>query len=340
MRYINLIAAVLLSIAAAYMSVIGLNKIFPGIIWPFIILEGAKFVAAAYLHNNWKEIGLAMRAYMVAGVTVLMVMTSAGIYGYLSNSAMQHTTSTVQEQTQVEFIQDKIKSLQTRREELVVAKQRLDKIVDGYASLNDPNAAVRSASQFNRQKSDRANIDQTIDTIDRELVDQKLKLSTFSESLNKVKAEIGPGIYLAQIIYGSSSMTNIERAIQIVILLIIFTFDPMAVVMMINASKQFDIKTPASQPLSAALPQVAPEIVPEPVVKPKRKYTRKKKEENVIATVSHDNQPFVEPVELSILPDPVEPNTRVETPVARRAAKLRKRQHLIEEAIQRVELPT
>lgn len=341
MKYVYLIAAIALSVAAAFMSVVGLNKIFPGVLWPFIILEGVKFVAAVYMHNHWKDMGLAMRSYMVAGVGVLMIMTSAGIYGYLSNSAMSHTTSTVQEQTKVDFLNDSVKNFEQRRAELVAAKDRLDKVVDGYAGLADPNAAVRSATVFSRQKAQRAEIDAEIATIDASIASTKTELVSRNAQLATVRAEIGPGVYLANALYGESSMNTIEKAIQIVILLIVFTFDPMAVVMMINAAKMFEKKE------QEIVPQVqVAQAVAEPVVKPKRKYTRKKKEENVIAPDSHVNQSAFEPVDLSILSEPVEPTTVVEPAaepetVAKRrtASKLRKRQQLIDEAIQRVELP-
>lgn len=340
MKYVYLISAVALSVAAAFMSVVGLNKIFPGILWPFIILEGAKFIAAIYLHTYWKSIGIAMKAYMVSGVAVLMIMTSAGIYGYLSNSAMTHTSGTVSTQTQVEFFDDKIKALETRRNEVNSAKARLDSVVDGYANLNDQNAAVRAATVFSRQKETRQTLDAQIAQIDKEILEAKSSLATAKTDLNKIRAEIGPGVYLANAFYGDSSIGMIERAIQIVILLIVFTFDPMAVVMMINAAKLFENASQKQEatdkfPCASVLPEV-----PVETPKPKRKYTRKKKVENAITLDSVANESVVEPVQLSILPDPVEPNTGLAatTDESPKAKRLRRRKSLIDEAIQRVDM--
>lgn len=369
MKHIYLISAILLSIAAAFMSIVGLGKIFPGILWPFIVLEGAKFVAAIYMHNHWKQMGIAMKAYMLSGVAVLMLMTSAGIYGYLANASMEHTTATTQETSQAEFLQDKITSLEQQRAEVLSTKARLDKVVDGYAALNDPNAAVRSATVFSRQRDQRIGLDANVANIDMQLQQAKVELSAKKNSLAKVRNEIGPGVYLANAIYGESSMNSIEKAIQIVILLIVFTFDPMAVVMMVNASKQYgkvefvnpihelkalDATIPANQSEPQTNHEVQAEQIAEILPKPKRKYTRRKPLKNAIFTDSHVNPSDVESIELSFLPvevvgdkvigteprdEPVLPEVVAEEPAAevvrkkRNTARLSKRKQLIEDAI-------
>ena len=232
MRFLLLFSASLLATTSAYFSVVGLSKIFTGILLPFIILEGAKFVAAIYLHSYWGTITKAIKVYLLIAVSVLMVMTSSGIYGYLSAAAIGHTTSTKNKSASVSAIEGEIKQLESRKSDLVSERSRLDRFVD-----KQDNVAI-----YTKQKSQRKSIDDELVKINKEMTSLNKNRIDSDASLNEVRGEVGAALYLAKSIYGNDSIESIESAIRIVIYLIVFTFDPLAVVLLIAAQDLFSRK--------------------------------------------------------------------------------------------------
>lgn len=238
MRYLTLLSAIVLATIAAYISVFGLSKIFSGIIIPFAALEVCKIVGVLYLHAHWDDIKLAMKGYLCAAIGILMILTSTGIYGYLSNAAMVHTNASQAQLSKLEFIDTQIRTGESRRKELIAERARLDGYVD---SVSKDNGSV-GVSLHNRQKSQRKSIDAEINTIDKDT--QKLRQERLSvEGSNReVQMEVGPAVYLAKTFYGDSSIGSIEGAIRIVIYLIVFVFDPLATVLLMASQGLFTKK--------------------------------------------------------------------------------------------------
>jgi hypothetical protein len=238
MRYLTLLSAVVLAAIAAYISVFGLSKIFSGIIIPFAALEACKIVGVLYLHAHWDETKLAMKGYLCTAIGILMILTSTGIYGYLSNAAMSHTNASQTQLSKLEFIDTQIKTGEARRKELVAERTRLDGYVD---SVSKDNGSV-GVSLHSRQKAQRQSIDAEIKTIDKDT--QKLRQDRLSvEGSNRdVQMEVGPAVYLAKTFYGDSSINSIEGAIRIVIYLIVFAFDPLATVLLMASQGLFTKK--------------------------------------------------------------------------------------------------
>ena len=91
--YLPFFTAIALSIIAAFYSVIGLAQIFPGSFWPIVlmgaVLEIAKLVTVSWLYNNWKDTVLAMRYYFLIAILFLMLITSMGIFGFLSRAHIE-----------------------------------------------------------------------------------------------------------------------------------------------------------------------------------------------------------------------------------------------------------
>jgi hypothetical protein len=275
MRYLILLSASLLATIAAFISVSGLSKIFVGIFAPFIILELCKVVAALFLHANWNTAPKAIKLYLSTAIVILMALTSTGIYGYLSNAAMVHTTSSQDQTAKVAYIDDQLKSLESRRKELIAEKSKLDGLVE---SLTKSERTVTTGTAlYGRQKAQRQALDTDIATIDKNVSALRLKRSTTESSNRSLQAEVGPAIYLAKTFYGDSSIGSIEGAIRIVIYLIVFAFDPLAVVLLIAAQHSF----------------VVPEQKQEKVVRPRK---RKVKQKKVVKSIAEQTEPIVEPV--------------------------------------------
>jgi hypothetical protein len=267
MRYLTLSAAASLAAIAAYISVSGLSKIFVGIVIPFAALEACKIVGVLYLHAHWNNVNKVLKTYLCIALGILMVLTSTGIYGYLSSAALVHTNASQSQLSKLEFVDNQITTIESRRKELIADRSRLDGYVDSVSKGDKGSVGV---SLHNKQKVQRNTIDGEIKTIDRDI--QKLRQERLSvEGENRqVQAEVGPAVYLAKTFYGDSSIGSIEGAIRIVIYLIVFVFDPLAAVLLMASQSLFTARkeevaiVPPPAPLKAVEAPI--EVIEEPVV--------------------------------------------------------------------------
>ena len=211
------LSALALSGIAAYYSVIGLAQIFPGSYWPIIVmgtvLELSKLVTVSWLYNNWNVTVQIMRYYFLTAIILLMLITSMGIFGYLSKAHLD--TNIVVGANSVQ-----LKTLETQEK---IAKERLSYLLQ---RAGDPATASRK-------------IDVQIQEVQAEL--KKLsteKLPLLSEE-NKLTAEIGPIKYIAELFYSKDDPNFIDKAVRSVILIIIIVFDPLAVLLLIASNQTY-----------------------------------------------------------------------------------------------------
>ena len=209
--------AIALSGIAAYYSVIGLAQIFPGSFWPIIlmgsILEVAKLVTVSWLYNNWNNTIRVMRYYFLSAIVLLMVITSMGIFGYLSKAHLDSNVilgaNTVQ-----------LKTLETQEK---IAKDRLTYLLQ---RAGDPATA---SNKIDKQIQDTQTELKRISTE---------KLPLMAEE-NKLSAEIGPIKYIAELFYSKDDPGFIDKAVRAVIMIIIIVFDPLAVLLLIAANQTY-----------------------------------------------------------------------------------------------------
>ena len=226
------LTAIGLSVIAAYYSVIGLAQIFPGSYWPIIvmgsILEIAKLVTVSWLYNNWNDTVRIMRYYFLSAIILLMLITSMGIFGYLSKAHLD--TNIVVGANSV-----RLKTIETQEK---IAKERLDYLLKKAG--DDPDKIAR--------RTDTA-IQETQNELKR-LSDEKLPL--LSEE-NKLTAEIGPIKYIAELFYSKEDPNFIDKAVRSVILIIIAVFDPLAILLLIASNQTYrKLKEPTEEPLKKA----------------------------------------------------------------------------------------
>ena len=217
------LTAIGLSGIAAYYSVIGLAQIFPGSYWPIIVmgsvLEVSKLVTVSWLYNNWDVTVRIMRYYFLSAIVLLMLITSMGIFGYLSKAHLD--TNIVVGANSVQ-----LKTLDTQEK---IAKERLTYLLQ---RAGDPATATRK-------------IDVQIQETQAELKRISTeKLPLLSEE-NKLTAEIGPIKYIAELFYSKDDPNFIDKAVRSVILIIIIVFDPLAVLLLIASNQTYQrIKQP------------------------------------------------------------------------------------------------
>jgi hypothetical protein len=210
MIYLTFIAAFLLSGIAAYYAVYGLAIIFAGAFWPVVAmgstLEFAKLVTASWLYRNWHKAPLLLKSYLTASVVVLMLLTSMGIFGFLSKSHIDTTLQSGSNSVELKIL--------TNQENIV--KERLDYLLK---RAKDP------ASASNR-------LDRQIQDTQKELSEiNKKKLPLLKEE-TKLVAEIGPIKYVADMFYGTEDGA-LDKAVRLVIFTIMLVFDPLAVLLLI-----------------------------------------------------------------------------------------------------------
>jgi hypothetical protein len=208
-------SAITLSAVAAYYSVIGLAQIFPGSYWPIIImgsvLEISKLITVSWLYNNWNDTVRIMRYYFLIAVILLMLITSMGIFGYLSKAHLDTNVNINANSVQ-------LKTLETQER---IAKERLNYLLQ---RAGDPATATKK-------------IDTQIQEVQADL--KKLsneKLPLLSEE-NILMAEVGPIQYIAELFYTKDDAGFIDKAVRLVILIIIVVFDPLAILLLIASNQ-------------------------------------------------------------------------------------------------------
>jgi hypothetical protein len=231
-----------LSGIAAYYSVIGLAQIFPGSYWPIIImgsvLEAAKLVTVSWLYNNWKTTFSAMKVYFLIAVVLLMAITSMGIFGYLSKAHIEHSTSIAPLVEKVIIYEEKIKSIQATIERNNKNLSQYDEAVDQIMGRSKDERGAERANQIRKaQQKDRQRIATENAGLQKEiqkLTEEKLPLSL---EVKKAESDLGPIKYVAEVVYGTQDRDIIDKAVRLVIFIIIIVFDPLAVLLLIAANQ-------------------------------------------------------------------------------------------------------
>ena len=211
-------SALFVAFNAAFFSVFGLSKLFAGATTSVIVmassLELAKLVTAAYLYRYWAHINNFMKTYLLVGVITLILITSAGIFGFLSN-AYQGATIEFEKQTTTLFYQeDRLEQLE---EDKVYLKDELSQAVNALPD-NFPTAKRKLREEYNPKVLE----------LNDQILDVKQNISDLKVELVETGVDVGPAIYLARA-FGS----NVDTVTKFFIFILIFVFDPMAVALVI-----------------------------------------------------------------------------------------------------------
>ena len=209
MIYLTFLSAILLSGIAAYYSIVGLAAIFTGAFWPVVIMassmEFAKLVTASWVYRNWKTAPKMLLAYLTTAIVVLMLITSMGIFGFLAKAHIDSTLDAGANSVE----------LKTLNQQQKIADDRLNYLL---ARAKDPSTASNT-------------LDRQIQNTQKELSEiNKKRLPLLRES-NKLVADVGPIKYVADMFFEGDSA--IDKAVRMVILLIMLVFDPLAVLLLI-----------------------------------------------------------------------------------------------------------
>ena len=234
---LTLLVALAISTVAAYYSIVGLMAIFAGATTAIaimgVVLEIGKLVCASWTFQNWKTSPFTIRSYFIVAVIVLMLITSLGIFGFLSRAHIQQSSPTGLLVERIERIDLKVNQRQIQINRYQGRLDTLDQALQRYIELGAISKGLRKIGEMDNEtallKIKIEGLEGEIDS----LSDEKYELKT---ELNLAEVEVGPIRYVASMLYDDVSESQLEEAVRWIIVLLIFVFDPLAVVLVIAAN--------------------------------------------------------------------------------------------------------
>ena len=235
---LTFISAIAISLIAAGYSILGLATLFAGAAVPIIAmgsaLEVGKLVAASWLYHNWREgIPRALKAYLFSAIIILVFITSIGIFGFLSKAHLDQVRPTGNNAVQIALIDKQINQQNLIIDRAENTLDRLDKALDVYIAKE---YVSRGLKERKKQKEERDLLNGEI----KKAMDEIAKLTNEKSNIQieqlKIEADVGPLKYVAELIYGDNAKDHFDSAVRIIILILIFVFDPLAVLLLIAAN--------------------------------------------------------------------------------------------------------
>ena len=244
--YLTLFTALILSVSAAVYSVLGLTAIFAAAFWPIVVLGGSlevgKIVTTLWLHKYWDKAELQYKVYLSFAVAILMLLTSMGVFGFLSKAHLDQAVPSGDVAAQVQIFDDKIRTQQDNIKAARAALTQMDAAVDQTMSRSTTEQGADKAANLRRNQSrERTALQNDISKAQKEITVLQEQRAPIASEMRKVEAEVGPIKYIAALIYGDNPEANtLEKAVRWVIILIVVVFDPLALTLLLAATKTFE----------------------------------------------------------------------------------------------------
>jgi hypothetical protein len=230
---------------AVWYSVAGLVAIFAAAAIPIIImgvtLEVSKLVATVWLKMNWSIAPRLIRTYLIVAITILMLITSMGIFGFLSKAHLDQAVPTGDVVDQVSLLDEKIKTQRENIDASRKALKQMDEAVDQVmARSTDEKGADKAANLRRSQQRERNQLQNDIAKAQTAITKLNEERAPIAKDLRKIEAEVGPIKYIAALLYGDAPDQNLlEKAVRWVIIIIVIVFDPLAVILLLASQYSF-----------------------------------------------------------------------------------------------------
>jgi len=241
----TLISGLTVSAVAIYYSVAGLVAIFSAAVIPIIVmgvaLEVSKLAGTVWLKQNWSRAPYFIRAYLLAAIAILMLITSMGIFGFLSKAHSDQSLVSGDVQSRIAVYDDKIKTAKDNIDANRKALKQMDEAVDQVMGRSSDEKGADKAVQIRRsQQKERARLQSEIASEQKTIAAISEERAPIAAEVRKVEAEVGPIKYIAAFIYGDNPDANIlEKAVTWVIIIIVVVFDPLAVILLLASQYSF-----------------------------------------------------------------------------------------------------
>lgn len=240
-------SAFIISAVAEFYSIAGLIAIFSS--QPVasaimgIALGIGKLVAASWVYRNWNTAPKMLKYYFTTAVVILSLITSMGIFGYLSKAHLEQSVVIGGSADKVRILDEKIKTSKENIDANRKALKQMDDAVDQtMARSTDEKGADKATALRRSQAKERNSLLNNIETEQKKIASISEERAPLASDLSKIEAEVGPIKYVAELVYGESSEEVIGKAVRLMIILIIFVFDPLAILLLIAANMELKKK--------------------------------------------------------------------------------------------------
>ena len=235
---LTFLSAISISVIAAGYSIVGLATLFAGAVVPIIAmgsaLEVGKLVAASWLYHNWNsDVPRLLKSYLFGAIIVLVFITSLGIFGFLSKAHLDQVKPTSSNNIKIEVIDKQINQQEIIIERAEKQINLLDKALEVYI---DKEYVSKGLKERKKQEEERTLLTNTINEASDKIAELTNSKAELQLSQDKIEAEVGPIKYVAELIYGENAQDNFDKSVRFVILILIFVFDPLAVLLLIAAN--------------------------------------------------------------------------------------------------------
>jgi len=238
-RIVILLVGIAISAVAAWYSIIGLTTIFAASFIPIIImgsvLEVGKIVTASYMFRNWSNIPILMRGYFSFAILILMLITSMGIFGYLSKAHIDQTLGSGDNTLQVQLLDQRIQREQNKLNDANRVIEQLDKSVEALIKYDRIRGRDGAIATRKAQTEERNQLNGLIEATSNEISKLREKRLVLQKQQLKFEAEVGPIKYIADLVYGDKAKEKIDEAVRGVIILLVVVFDPLAILLIVAA---------------------------------------------------------------------------------------------------------
>ena len=306
LTYLTLISGISLSNIAAGYSIIGVAALFAGATSAIIAMGGAlevaKLVMASWLYNNWHSplLPKSIKYYLTSAVVILIFITSVGIFGFLSKAHLDQVVPESNNKLQVQILDEQIEQRQNVINRSQLQLEKMDELIINQSEETSffSSSSQRAIAERNNQREERLLLEKTIEeSLNKinELSDKKAGIRT--EQL-KLEADLGPIKYVAEFIYGDEAENHFDKAVRIIIIILIFVFDPVAVLMLISANISLKERRMKLEP--ETIEGDPNETVAEILAKQKKIWKKEREYERFMDTLTDEEKATLSPDEIKL----------------------------------------
>ena len=244
--YLTLFTALIISLSAAVYSILGLTAIFAAAFWPIVIMGGSlefgKIITTLWLHKYWDRAEIQYKLYLCSAVAILMLLTSMGVFGFLSKAHSDQSLVSGDVGAKIAIYDEKIKISRENIDANRWALKQMDEAVDQVMGRStDEKGADKAVAIRRGQNAERGRLLKEIEAEQKKITALNEERAPIAAENRKVEAEVGPVKYIAALIYGDNPDANVlEHAVRWVIILIVIVFDPLALTLLLAATKSLE----------------------------------------------------------------------------------------------------
>jgi hypothetical protein len=245
MAWMVLASGIAISCVAEFYSIMGLIAIYPAALIPIVVMGITigigKLIATVWVKQNWNHAPLLLKTYILPAIAILMLITSVGVFGFLSKAHSDQSLVSGDAQAKIAVYDEKIKTERENIDAYRKSLKQMDEVVDQVmARSTSEEGASRSSSLRKSQQKERSRLAQDITASQQKITALNEERAPIAAEIRKVEAEVGPIKYIAAFVYGDNPDANVlEKAVSWISILIVIVLDPLAIVLLLASQYSF-----------------------------------------------------------------------------------------------------